>query len=75
MPAGCRVRTVLVLQVADLLRAGELTRVLVAFAPPPLPIQIVYPRAWLLSTNVRAFVDLAIARLRSPPAGPELNSH
>lgn len=53
-------------QVEHLLRAGKLKCVLVAFEPPPLPIQIVYPHARLLSTNVRAFIDLAMARLRSP---------
>jgi DNA-binding transcriptional LysR family regulator len=50
-------------QVAAEVKAGRLRRVLDEFAPPPVPIQIVYPHARLLSPNVRAFVDLAAARL------------
>jgi len=52
-------------QVESLLREGRLRRLLVQFEPPPLPIQIVYPHARLLSPNVRAFVELALARLQS----------
>ena len=32
--------------------------VLQAFAPPPLPIQAVFPTSRLLSRKVRAFIDL-----------------
>jgi hypothetical protein len=35
--------------------------VLRQFEPPPLPIQLVYPTARLLSAKVRAFIDLAVA--------------
>lgn len=59
----------LLYQVETPLREGRLRRLLADFEPPPLPIQIVYPHARLLSPNVRAFVDLAIARLQSG-AGP-----
>jgi DNA-binding transcriptional LysR family regulator len=51
-------------QVEALLDAGRLVRVLADFELPPVPIQIVYPHARLLSPNVRAFVDFAMARLR-----------
>ena len=51
-------------QVEALIADGRLKRVLPEFEPRPLPIQIVYPSARLLSSNVRAFVDLAVARLR-----------
>lgn len=51
-------------QVDALIDAGRLKRVLGAFEPAPLPIQLVYPHARLLSPNVRAFVDLAVRRLR-----------
>lgn len=51
-------------QVRQLLEAGKLRLVLAEFSPPPVPIQLVYPHARLLSSNVRAFVDLALARLR-----------
>ena len=50
-------------QVEAAVKAGRLRRVLDEFAPPPVPIQIVYPHARLLSPNVRAFIDLAAARL------------
>jgi DNA-binding transcriptional LysR family regulator len=52
-------------QVDDLVAAGKLRRVMIDFEPAAVPIQIVYPHARLLSSNVRAFVDLAVARLRS----------
>jgi DNA-binding transcriptional LysR family regulator len=45
-------------QVSDAIRRGELVEVLRRHAPPPLPIQAVYPSSRLLSTKVRAFVDM-----------------
>ena len=51
-------------QVDAMIDAGKLKRVLGEFEPAPLPIQVVYPHARLLSPNVRAFVDLAVPRLR-----------
>ncbi len=58
-------------QVEALMKKGKLTRILGKFEPPPLPIHIVYPHARLMSPNVRAFVDIAAARLRArrSPAG------
>lgn len=53
-------------QVEALIGEGRLRRVLTGFEPLPEPIQIVYPHARLLSANVRAFVDAAVARLRRP---------
>jgi DNA-binding transcriptional LysR family regulator len=52
-------------QVEEMVSAGRLRRVLGDFEPDPLPIQVVYPHGRLLSSNVRAFVDLAVARLRA----------
>jgi DNA-binding transcriptional LysR family regulator len=46
-------------QVADACRTGRLVEVLREFAPPPLPIQAVFPTSRLLSRKVRAFIDLA----------------
>ncbi len=51
-------------QVAAELADGRLRRVLQDFEPAPLPIHVAYPHGRLLSSNVRAFVDLAVARLR-----------
>ncbi len=51
-------------QVEAAVAAGRLRRVLEAFEPAPVPVQIVYPHGRLLSSNVRAFVDFAAPRLR-----------
>jgi DNA-binding transcriptional LysR family regulator len=52
-------------QVQALLDAGKLRRLLQNFEPNPVPIQVVYPHARLLSSNVRAFVDWVVPRLRA----------
>ena len=57
-------------QIEALVSATKLRRVLGEYEPPPVPIQIVFPHARLLSPNVRAFVDVAVARLRRVPATP-----
>ncbi len=57
-------------QVEELFTARKLKRVLAEFEPPPVPIQIVYPHARLLSPNVRAFVDFAVMRLRDLRRSP-----
>jgi DNA-binding transcriptional LysR family regulator len=59
-------------QVQPLLDRGKLRRVLSAHEPPPIPIQIVYPSTRLLSSNVRAFVDWIVPRLRALKLGGEL---
>ena len=46
-------------QVVEACRTGRLVEVLREFAPPPLPIQAVFPTSRLLSRKVRAFIDLA----------------
>jgi DNA-binding transcriptional LysR family regulator len=48
-----------------------LVRVLPRFEPAPLPIQLVYPHARLLSANVRAFADFAVPRLRASLQDPD----
>ncbi|MGE0358095.1 MAG: LysR family transcriptional regulator [Burkholderiales bacterium] len=50
-------------QVEALVASRKLVRILGPFEPLPVPIQVVYPHARLLSPNVRAFVDLARERL------------
>jgi DNA-binding transcriptional LysR family regulator len=47
-------------------RQNKLRVVLEDFEPPPLPVNIVYPHARLLSTRVRVFVDWLAKKL--PPA-------
>jgi len=51
-------------QVQALLDAKRLTRVLGEFEPDATAIHLVYPHARLLSTNVRAFVDWTVPRMR-----------
>jgi DNA-binding transcriptional LysR family regulator len=57
--AGGGIASVMSFQVLDACRTGRLVEVLRAFAPPPLPIQAVFPTSRLLSRKVRAFIDLA----------------
>ena len=59
---GGGVAMVLAYQVVDAVAAGRLQVVLPTFEAPPLPIQVVYPSARLLSAAVRGFVDLVVAR-------------
>src|SRR6478735_5353917 len=56
--AGGGLTRVLAYQAAESLKAGRLKIVLAPFAPPALPIHIVYPTSRLLSAKVRTFVDL-----------------
>jgi len=48
-------------QSADAVAAGALRIVLSDLERPALPIQFVYPTSRLLSSKVRAFIDLALA--------------
>jgi DNA-binding transcriptional LysR family regulator len=56
-------------QVDPLVNAGKLKRVLGEFEPTPLPIHVVYPHGRHVSSNVRAFMDMAVPRLRA--VGPK----
>jgi DNA-binding transcriptional LysR family regulator len=50
--------------------AKQLKEVLSEFEPAPLPVNLVFPHARLLSSRVRAFVDFAAAELRRALAEP-----
>lgn len=50
--------------VADKIASGALVEVLAEFAPPPVPVQLVYPQGHLVAPKVRAFVDFTAPRLR-----------
>lgn len=52
-------------QVADDVAAGRLQMVLQAYEPPPIPVHIVHAQGRRTTAKVRAFVDFAVARLRS----------
>ena len=55
---------VLAYQAMNAVTRGELEVVLAEYERPPLPIQFVYPASRLLSSKVRAFVDLAVETRR-----------
>lgn len=67
---GLGVARLLHYQVADELADGRLVRLLQAFEPPDLPIQMVYPHSRLLSPRVRRFIDWAAPRLRASVPDP-----
>jgi DNA-binding transcriptional LysR family regulator len=51
-------------QVASLLAEGRLVTLLDAFAPPPIPVQLVYPHGRLLPARVRSVLDFLQAELK-----------
>jgi DNA-binding transcriptional LysR family regulator len=51
--------------VAEQLRSGRLVLVLDKLAPPPVPVQLVYPESRLVAPKVRAFIDYAAPRIRT----------
>ena len=55
-------------QVADLLRDGKLKTVLTEFEPIALPVNLLHREGRHASPKARAFLDLAIERLRGDPA-------
>ena len=64
-------------QAHDQLRTGTLRRVLTAYEPPPVPIQLVHPGTRLATASVRAFTDLVLAARRwnfSAEASPDAPS-
>lgn len=67
--AGWGLTRVLHYQMLPALREGELQIVLSEFEEPPLPIHVLYPEGRQAPAKVRAFVDLAVSRLRESTAG------
>lgn len=65
--SGWGLTRVLHYQIGPALREGELQIVLEAFEEPPLPIHLVYPEGRQAPAKVRAFVDMAVERLRRDP--------
>lgn len=65
--AGWGLTRVLHYQVGPALQEGALQIVLDPFEEPPLPIHVLYPEGRQAPAKVRAFVDLAVARLRGNP--------
>ena len=65
--SGWGLTRVLHYQIGPALQAGELRVVLEDFEEPPLPIHVVYPEGRQAPAKVRAFVDMAVERLRGNP--------
>jgi DNA-binding transcriptional LysR family regulator len=63
--AGDGITIALSYMVAKQVRDGRLVPVLERFAPPAVPVQLVYPESRLVAPRVRSFVDFATPRLRS----------
>ncbi len=63
--AGAGITTALSYQVATQLERGTLVRLLPAYEPPPVPVQLVFPAGNARAAKVRAFLELAAPRLRA----------
>jgi DNA-binding transcriptional LysR family regulator len=61
---GFGLTNVLAYKVADHLREGRLKTVLSGFEPPALPVHILHREGRHASQKARAFIDLAVERLR-----------
>jgi DNA-binding transcriptional LysR family regulator len=59
------VGTFLSYQVAPWVAQKKLKLILVDYEPPPIPLNIVYPHAKLLSARVRVFAEWATESLRT----------
>lgn len=65
--AGFGVGQQMLYKVAEPLANGTLVTVLDEFAPSPLPVTLLHREGRFATTKVRAFLDLAIRRLRDLP--------
>jgi len=65
--AGLGIARLLSYQVAAQVRSGALQAVLEDFESVPLPVHVVHHEGRRATQKVRAFVDLAVERLRSDP--------
>lgn len=66
--AGFGLTRLMSFEIEDHLREGRLTTVLNEFEPPPLPVHLLHREGRYASAKARAFLDLAIERLRANPA-------
>jgi DNA-binding transcriptional LysR family regulator len=76
--SGIGVTCALSYQVTEHLAQGILVRLLTQYEPPPLPVHVVCPAATARTAKVRAFVELAVPRLRAlldDGSARQLHSH
>ena len=62
---GKGITIVLSYMVADALRSSRLVAVLNDFAPPSVPVHLIYAQRRIIAPKVRAFIDFATPRLRA----------
>jgi DNA-binding transcriptional LysR family regulator len=62
---GFGITRVLSYQIAEYIEAGKLERILEKYEPPPLSIHVVHREGRHAAQKARAFVDLAVERLRN----------
>lgn len=65
--SGCGITRALSYQVREPVRAGRLRLVLQDFAPPPMPVSLVYQPTRLTSANLTTFIQAARAHFASHP--------
>jgi DNA-binding transcriptional LysR family regulator len=65
--AGIGITRPLSYQVQAAVMAGRLTPILQQFAPPPLPVNVVYPARRITSANIAAFIKAARAYFKAHP--------
>ena len=58
-------------QVDALMRSGALRRLLIPFELPPIPVHLVHREGRHASQKARAFIDLAVERLRERLSSPD----
>jgi DNA-binding transcriptional LysR family regulator len=63
--SGQGITVALSYMVARSIAEGRLTHVLHRYAPPPVPVQLVYPHTRAVAAKVRAFLDFAGPRLKA----------
>lgn len=61
---GRGVTCVLSYQIERELKHGQLKLILDTFAPPPLPVHVIYPEARLSAAKTRTFVEFVVPRLK-----------
>jgi len=66
--SGFGLTNALYYKVAEHVKAGRLVTLLGKFEPPALPVHVMHREGRHASKKVRAFIDLAIERLRANPA-------
>lgn len=62
--AGDGITIALSYMVAQRIADGRLAPLLMRYAPPPVPVQLVHPQSRLVAPKVRSFVDFATPRLQ-----------